>query len=64
MLDTLLINISQLLTMDHKDGLLRKEALNTLPMIENGAVGIQDGVIQFVGRAEEAKDLQANEVID
>ena len=34
MLDTLLINIGQLLTMDQEDGLLRREAMNTLPVIE------------------------------
>ncbi|HHQ8913208.1 TPA: imidazolonepropionase [Bacillus cereus] len=64
MLDTLLINIGQLLTMDQEDGLLRREAMNTLPVIENGAVGIENGVITFVGTAEEAKALQAKEVID
>lgn len=36
MLDTLLINIGQLLTMDQEDGLLRREAMNMLPVIENG----------------------------
>ena len=35
MLDTLLINIGQLLTMDQEDGLLW-EAMNMLPVIENG----------------------------
>ena len=64
MLDTLLMNIGQLLTMDQEDGLLRQEAMNTLPVIENGAVGIENGVITFVGTAEEAKGLQAKEVID
>lgn len=64
MLDTLLINIGQLLTMDQEDGLLRREAMNTLPVIENGVVGIENGVITFVGTAEEAKGLQAKEVID
>lgn len=64
MLDTLLINIGQLLTMDQEDGLLRREAMNTLPVIEKGAVGIENGVITFVGTAEEAKGLQAKEVID
>lgn len=38
--------------------------MNTLPVIENGAVGIENGVITFVGTAEEAKGLQAKEVID
>ncbi len=64
MLDTLLIHIVQLLTMDQKHGLLRREAMNTLPVIENGAVGIEHGVITFVGTAEEAKGLQAQEVIE
>ena len=38
--------------------------MNTLPVIENGVVGIENGVITFVGTAEEAKGLQAKEVID
>lgn len=64
MLDTLLINIGQLLTMDHGDGPLRHQALRTLPMIENGAVGIKDGLIAFVGNMEAIKVLLAKEVID
>lgn len=64
MLDILLINIGQLLTMDQEDGLLRREAMSTLPVIENGAVGIENGLITFVGTAEEAKALQAKEIID
>ena len=64
MLDTLLINIGQLLTMDQEDETVKTKAMNTLPVIENGAVGIENGVITFVGTAEEAKGLQAKEVID
>lgn len=64
MLDTLLTNIGQLLTMDHEDGLLRKEALNTLPMIENGAIGIKDGIIAFVGTNDEAQQHQAKITVD
>jgi len=64
MLDILLTNIGQLLTMDHEDGLLRKEALSTLPMIENGAVGIQNGKFAFVGTTEASKELQAKKVVD
>jgi len=64
MLDTLLINIGQLLTMDHEDGLLRQAALNTLPMIENGAIGIEKGVITFVGTTEAAKEFRVKEVVD
>ncbi len=64
MLDILLTNIGQLLTMDQEDGVLRQEAMKTLPVIESGAVGIKDGVIMFVGTAEEAKGLQAREIID
>ena len=52
MLDTLLINIGQLLTMDRR----WQEAMNTLPVIS--AVGIENGVITFVGTAEEAKDYK------
>ncbi|GGE58893.1 imidazolonepropionase [Priestia taiwanensis] len=63
MFDTLLINIGQLVTMDHKDGLIRGEAMQTLPVIENGAIGFTDGAITFIGSMDDVK-LEAKEVID
>ncbi|UOY93556.1 imidazolonepropionase [Ectobacillus sp. JY-23] len=64
MMDTLLINIGQLLTMDHEDGPLKGKKMSILPMIENGAVGIDNGKIVFVGTTAEAMQLQAKERID
>ncbi len=65
MLDTLLINIGQLLHNGSRRWLIRRrKRCNTLPVIENGVVGIENGVITFVGTAEEAKGIQAKEVID
>ena len=64
MLDTLLINIGQLLTMDHGEKPLKGEAMGRLPLIENGAVGIKDGRFAFVGSMEEAKQLKAEKVVD
>ncbi|MBO9128954.1 imidazolonepropionase [Bacillus sp. 165] len=64
MYDTLLINIGQLLTMDHGNGVVKGSEMQELPVITNGAVGIKDGKIAFVGTTEEAKGLHANEIID
>jgi imidazolonepropionase len=64
MLDTLLINIGQLLTMDSGTGLLKGEAMKQLPFLKDGAVGIKDERIAFVGTTEEAQGMQAAEVVD
>ncbi|MDR4190908.1 imidazolonepropionase, partial [Bacillus pseudomycoides] len=64
MLDILLTNSGQLLTMDQEDGVLRQEGMDTLPVIEKGAVGIENGIVALIGTAEEAKGLQARETID
>ena len=63
MLDTLLINIGQLLTMDRR-WLVKTGSDEHASCYQNSAVGIENGVITFVGTAEEAKGLQAREVID
>ncbi|MGY3715130.1 imidazolonepropionase [Sutcliffiella cohnii] len=65
MLDSLLINCSQLLTMDHgHDHQVHGEEMSKLPLIENGAIGWKDGVIQFVGTTAEALNLKSKKVID
>lgn len=64
MLDTLLINIGQLLTMDHGEKPLKGEAMGRLPLIENSAVGMKEGRFVFVGSMEEAKQLKAKKVVD
>ncbi|MFD3445646.1 imidazolonepropionase [Microbacteriaceae bacterium 4G12] len=64
MLDLLLININQLLTMDHGTGPVRREEMSYLPYIEQGAIGIKDDIITYIGTSEEAKDFEANETID
>jgi imidazolonepropionase len=64
MYDTLLINIGQLLTMDHGNGIVKGKEMQILPVITNGAVGILDGKIAFVGTTEEAGRFSAKEVID
>ncbi|MFC4319926.1 imidazolonepropionase [Litchfieldia salsa] len=63
--DTLIVNIGQLLTMDHeKDGPVRGKELQTLPIIENAALGITNGKISFVGPGVDAKGFVAKQVID
>ena len=52
MFDTLLIN-AYVITMDEKRRVL-----------ENGAVGIENGRISFVGDTEEGKKFGAKEVVD
>lgn len=63
-LDTLLINCGQLLTMDHEVDIVKGEQMNVLPHIENGAIGWKDGLIQFIGTTEEAREWQSDSVID
>ncbi|UZJ78112.1 imidazolonepropionase [Fictibacillus sp. KU28468] len=64
MLDTLLTSIDQLLAIDGSHGPKRGKDMSTLPVIKNGALGIKDGKIAFIGTTEEAKGLEAKEIID
>nr|WP_205831570.1 imidazolonepropionase [Bacillus sp. RO2] len=63
-LDTLLINCGQLLTMDHKSDMVKGEQMKVLPHIKDGAIGWKDGIISFIGTTDEAKDMQCENVID
>jgi imidazolonepropionase len=63
MFDTLLINIGQLVTMDHADGLIRGDNMQHVPLLENAAIGFNDGVITFIGSMDDIK-LEAEEIID
>ncbi|WP_078549926.1 imidazolonepropionase [Litchfieldia alkalitelluris] len=63
--DTLIINIGQLLTMDTgSNEPVRGDALQSLPIVEHAAVGIMDGKIVFAGFEKDANTLEAKEVID
>lgn len=64
MLDTLLLSIGQLLAIKGSDGPKRGAEMASLPVIENGAVGIKDGRIAFIGSMSEAAHLEAKETID
>ncbi|WP_230500605.1 imidazolonepropionase [Sutcliffiella rhizosphaerae] len=64
MLDTLLINCGQLLTMDYATDLVKGEQMNELPFIENGAIGWKNGVIQYIGTTEEAETIERLNTID
>lgn len=63
MLDTLIF-ASQIIVPAGEGRALRGTEMNELKVIDNGAVGIKDGKIAFVGKREEAVDLKANETID
>ncbi|KZE68755.1 imidazolonepropionase [Fictibacillus phosphorivorans] len=63
MLDTLIL-AGQVVVPESKGRALRGTEMNELKIIDNGAVGIKDGVISFIGTAEEATKLQAAETID
>lgn len=52
-IDRLLYNIGQLLTMETDNGPRKGKEMQSLPMIENGAVGITGDTISFVGKAED-----------
>lgn len=63
MLDTLIF-AGQVIVPKSNGAALRGTQMNELSIIDNGAVGIKDGVIAFIGTAEEASQLQAKETIE
>ncbi|MBS2772091.1 imidazolonepropionase [Anoxybacillus rupiensis] len=63
LLDTLITNIGQLLTMEGK-GPAKGEQMKKLSVLNHAAVGVKDGKIAFVGSAKQAEQLQAERVID
>ncbi|AKS38223.1 imidazolonepropionase [Anoxybacillus gonensis] len=63
MMDTLIVNIGQLLTMEG-DGPVKGEKMKTLPLIEQAAVGIKNGRVAWIGSNEEAKTISASHLID
>ncbi|MDR7071248.1 imidazolonepropionase [Fictibacillus barbaricus] len=63
MLDTLIF-ASQVVAPNGENRSIRGIEMNELKVIDDGAVGIKDGKIAFVGTREEASQLQAKETID
>ncbi len=63
MLDTLIL-AGQVVVPESKGRALCGTEMNELKIIDNGAVGIKDGVIAFIGTSEEAASLQAKETIE
>ena len=63
MLDTLIF-ASQIVVPVGEGRALRGTEMNELKVIDNGAVGIKDGKVAFVGTREEAAGLKASETID
>lgn len=62
-LDTLLTNIGELLPMD-KAGPVKGKEMNDITIIKDGAIGIKDGKVAWIGTAEDAKVFTAHQVID
>jgi imidazolonepropionase len=62
--DTIIENIGQLLTMDHGEGPLKGKEMSELPVIEHAAVGIKDGLVEWIGTHEEAQSHKSTERID
>jgi imidazolonepropionase len=62
--DTIIENIGQLLTMDHGDGPLKGTEMGELPVLKNAAIGIKDGLIEWIGTHEEAQSHKSTERID
>ncbi|MBP1969762.1 imidazolonepropionase [Virgibacillus natechei] len=61
--DTVITNIGQLLTMD-KQGPVKGRAMNDLNILENAAIGIKAGKIEWIGMADDAADLTSHQTID
>ncbi|MCA1055159.1 imidazolonepropionase [Rossellomorea aquimaris] len=62
--DTIIENIGQLLTMDHGDGPLKGKEMSELPILTNAAIGIKDGLIDWIGTHEDAQTYKATERIN
>jgi imidazolonepropionase len=62
--DTIIENIGQLLTMDHGDGPLKGKDMSKLPVLTGAAIGIKDGLIEWIGTHEEAQSHKSTERID
>jgi imidazolonepropionase len=63
MIDTLIL-ASQVVVPSSKGRALRGSEMNELNIIEDGAVGIKNGKIVFIGTREEASHIKAKETID
>jgi imidazolonepropionase len=62
--DTIIENIGQLLTMDHGDGPLKGKEMSELPVMTGAAIGLKDGLIEWIGTHEDAQTHKATERID
>jgi len=61
--DTLITNIGELLPME-ESGPVQGSSMNKITVIKDAALGIKDGKVAWFGPEEEAKDFQADEVLD
>lgn len=61
--DLLITNIGQLLTME-KDGPVKGKAMKDLPLIENAALAVKDGIVEWIGQKEETSKIQTEHEID
>ncbi|OZU87096.1 imidazolonepropionase [Virgibacillus indicus] len=61
--DTLITNIGQLLTMN-KQGPVKGVEMNDLTILENAAIGIKDGKIEWIKKADEISAVKTDKLID
>lgn len=61
--DTLITNIGQLLTMD-RQGPVKGEEMSDLAVLENAAIGIKDGKIEWIKKADEVSAVETDKLID
>lgn len=61
--DTLITNIGQLLTMD-KQGPVKGVEMNDLTVLENTAIGIKDGKIEWIKKVDEISAVKTDKLID
>ncbi|WP_430790049.1 imidazolonepropionase [Virgibacillus flavescens] len=61
--DLLITNIGQLLTMDKK-GPVKGSDMNDLIVMEDAAVAVRDGKVEWIGSREKAVNIQADRTID
>ncbi|MEI5907958.1 imidazolonepropionase [Bacillus spongiae] len=62
--DVLITNIGQLILPKESSTPLKGEEMKNLPILENAAIAIQNGVVRWIGHKDEATNMEAVEVVD
>ncbi|WP_072891134.1 imidazolonepropionase [Ornithinibacillus halophilus] len=61
--DTLIINIGQLLPMDN-DGPVKGKRMNEVTVLENAAIGVRDGKVVWMGSMDDIQSIEATQTIN